>query len=239
MPRFFSENIISGVAIIKDLDASHIAKSLRMKIGDEITICDMQGTDYECVIESLSDEIKCNVISSHKSDTEPSVKVTLYQAMPKLDKLEMIIQKAVELGVNEIVPVLTKRCISRPDDKAMKKKLQRYQKIALEAAKQSGRGIIPNVTNIIHFKEAISRMKLDDLSLICYEGGGKKLSEMELSKMKTISIIIGGEGGFDIEEVETAVVNGINRIGLGPRILRCETAPLAALSIIMNLTENM
>jgi len=239
LPRFFLENINNGFAEIVGADATHISKSLRMKTGEKITICDTKGTDYLCEIESISENVICKVISSEKTIAEPTVKVTLYQAIPKLDKMELIIQKCVELGVNEIVPVLTNRCISRPDKKTMEKKLDRYSKICFEAAKQSGRGIIPQVSQMISLKEAIDRMKADDLAIICYEGGGEKLSEMNLTEKSTISVLIGGEGGFGEDEVELAIKNGIKKIGLGPRILRCETAPIAALSIIMNLTENM
>ncbi len=239
MPRFFLENIIGDKTVITGPDATHISKSLRMKVGDEITLCDMKGTDYFSVIEKIDENVYCRVMSSERSKTEPDIRVTLYQALPKSDKLELIIQKAVELGVSEIVPVLTSRCISRPDEKSMDKKLERFSKISLEAAKQSGRGIIPCVLPTVSFKEAIDRMKSDDLAIICYEGGGKRLSHLKLPERKTISLIIGAEGGFSEEEIEFSKKSGIEIVGLGPRILRCETAPLAAISIIMNLTENM
>jgi len=145
LPRFFIEDINSETAIISGADATHISKSLRMKVGEGITLCDMKGTDYFCEIQSIAEIVICRVVSTEKSKTEPSVKVTLYQAIPKLDKFEMIIQKAVELGVHEIVPVLTNRCISRPDSKTMGKKIERFSKISYEAAKQSGRGIIPHI----------------------------------------------------------------------------------------------
>ena len=129
MPRFFSDNISESHAIITGQDAFHISKSLRMKIGDDITLCDTKGTDFFCKIESIGESVVCDVISSEKSISEPSVKVTLFQAVPKLDKLELIIQKCVELGVSEIVPVLTSRCISRPDK--WKKNLSVIQKFVL------------------------------------------------------------------------------------------------------------
>ena len=239
MPRFFLDDINGGTATICGSDATHISKSLRMKIGEDITICDTKGSDYFCKIESIGENIACKIISSEKTKAEPSVKVTLYQAIPKLDKLELIIQKSVELGVHEIVPVLTNRCISRPDKQTMDKKLERYSKICLEAAKQSGRGIIPVVSKMITLKEAFDRMECDDLAIICYEGEGGNLSEMELEKKRSISILIGGEGGFDKEEVALAQAQNVQVISLGNRILRCETAPLAALAIIMNLTGNM
>lgn len=239
MPRFFIENIKGDTVIIDGEEANHIVKSLRMKKGEIITLCDTKGNDYICEIESADKSVVCKVLNCEKSKSEPSVRVTLYQAMPKLDKLETIIQKSVELGIYKIVPVLTKRCISRPDKSTMSKKLERLSKISFEAAKQSGRGIIPEICDMITFKEAIDRMKTDNIGIILYEGGGENLSDIGLPQAENISIMIGSEGGFDEDEVDFAVLNGIERVGLGPRILRCETAPVATLSIIMNLTKNM
>ena len=136
MPRFFTQTISREGGSITGDDAKHIAKVLRMKIGEELTVCDTKGYDYHCMIESLSDkEVTLKVLSAEESQSEPSVKVHLYQAMPKGDKLELIIQKAVELGVDSITPVMTRRCVSKPDAKSMAKKLERYNRIALEAAK--------------------------------------------------------------------------------------------------------
>ncbi|MEG0615689.1 MAG: RsmE family RNA methyltransferase [Oscillospiraceae bacterium] len=239
MPRFFVDNI-AECAEISGADANHIAQSLRMKIGEEVTLCDRNGYDYHCVIEEFTENsVFCKVLDKCLSKSEPSIKLTLFQAMPKLDKLETIIQKSVELGVSRIVPVLTSRCVSRPDEKSFAKKLERYQKISLEAAKQSGRGIIPEISGIITLQKAFNEMILSDIPLICYEGGGKKFKEIGLAEGKSVSLIIGSEGGFDAKEVENAVSMGITPIWLGDRILRCETAPLAAISIIMNLTNNM
>ena len=239
MPRFFCTNISKDKAIIEGNDAHHISHSLRMKKGEEIIICDANGYDYKCITESFGDSVVCKIIEKYSSNTEPDIFVTLYQSIPKQDKMEMIIQKSVELGVSKIVPVLSKRCISRHDEKSMNKKLERYSKISKEAAKQSGRGIIPQIENMISYKEAVKISSKDDLSLICYEGGGKNLCEIDYNNIKTISIFVGGEGGFDIDEINLATKNDMIRIGLGPRILRCETAPLAALSILMNCTKNM
>ena len=239
MPRFFIEDIGEDNILISGNEADHISKSLRMKKGDEITVCDTKGNDYFCVIENISNDVTLKILRKEKSKTEPDVNVTIYQAMPKLDKLETIVQKCVELGAVRIVPVLTKRCISRPDEKNMKKKIERLSKISLEAAKQSGRGIIPVVEEMVSFKTAVDRMKEDDIGIILYEGGGKSLSDISFYKDQNISVLIGSEGGFDEDEVEYAVNNGIERVGLGERILRCETAPIASLAIIMHLTKNM
>ena len=239
MPRFFVSNISSDFVELDKENSQHISKSLRMKKGEEITLCDMQGYDYKCTVEEFGENVLCKVLEKTKCLTEPSVNVTVYQAMPKMDKLELIVQKCVELGAVKIVPVLTSRCVSRPDEKSMKKKIERFQKISLEASKQSGRGIVPKIENMLNFKEAIDCMSEDDIGIILYEGGGENLADMNLSSKKNISIFIGSEGGFDASEVEYAVGKGIKRIGLGARILRCETAPIASMAIIMNLTKNM
>ena len=171
---------------------------------------------------------------------EPTVFVTLFQALPKQDKLESIIQKSVELGVSEIVPVLTKRCISRPEPQQFNKKIDRMIKISESAAKQSGRGIIPEISGIISFDKCLEEITKCDMPLICYEkDGGVRLSSLDFNGIKTVGILIGPEGGFDQSEAESAVKAGARQIYLGNRILRCETAPLAAVSVIMSLTGNM
>lgn len=240
MPRFFVDNITDEkYAVITGEDARHISRSLRMKKEDALTVtCD--GIDYSCVIKNITDEsVELEVLFFEKCKSEPSIDLTLYQAVPKLDKLELIIQKSVELGVNRIVPVLTRRCVSRPSEKDFEKKRQRYQRIALEAAKQSGRGVIPEVLPMIGFNEALERMKNDDCPLMLYEQGGVRFSEAGLSEAKTVSLLIGSEGGFDESEVARADESGVKRIWLGDRILRCETAPIAAVSITMFLTGNL
>lgn len=240
MPRFFTDDITQDVGIIKGADAVHIGRSLRMRLGDEIILC-KNGIEYISTIRTISDsEVVCDITSSRKTLAEPSVKLTLYQAMPKLDKLEFIVQKATELGAHRIVPVLTKRCVSRPDAKSFEKKRERLTKIALEAAKQSGRGLVPEISPIVDISEAIEDLKAQDISLICYEKGGKSLSEaISGGDFETIGVFIGSEGGFEEAEARLCSDNGIIPIGLGSRILRCETAPIAAISIIMHLTGNM
>lgn len=167
------------------------------------------------------------------------VKVTLYQALPKGDKFKNIIQKSVELGVSEIVPVLTRRCVYRPTKSDFSKKIERFNKITESAAKQSGRGIIPQVTEMLTLKEAVESMKENDINLILYENGGERFSADMLKNAKKIGVFIGSEGGFDEEEVELVKSQNATPIWLGERILRCETAPLAAITIIMHLTGNM
>ncbi|MDO5560664.1 MAG: RsmE family RNA methyltransferase [Oscillospiraceae bacterium] len=239
MPRFFVDEISEKHASITGDDARHIMRSLRMKTGDALTVS-CKGIDYSCVIDSFSDEtVNLEVLFFNKCKSEPTVDITLYQAVPKLDKLEMIIQKSVELGVSRIVPVLTRRCISRPSEKDFSKKLGRYQNISLSAAKQSGRGIIPEIMPIINYTQAIECMKKSDCSLMFYEQGGIRFSEVDFDGVRTISLLVGSEGGFDEAEVGQADAAGVKRIWLGDRILRCETAPLAALTLTMFLTQNL
>lgn len=239
MPRFFVNVEDENNIIITGDDARHIGRSLRMKLGDAITVT-CKGTDYNCTIKSISDEIvTLNLIDKHICKSEPSVKLILFQAIPKGDKFETILQKSIELGASEIVPVLTRRCVSRPTEKDFSKKLKRYEKISESASKQSGRGIIPKVHNMVTLDKAIDMMKSNDLNYILYENGGERFSAERLKDVKTIGVFIGSEGGFDLEEVEKVKSNGGVPIWLGERILRCETAPLSAITIIMHLTGNM
>ena len=159
MPRFFSEEIEGDRVFLRGEDARHIQKSLRMQLGDPLTVCDLGGTDLSCRIEEFSpDLVTAAILERRPSEAEPTVQVRLYQALPKGDKLDLIVQKAVELGVHEIIPVLTSRCISRPDGKSMEKKIQRLSRIALEAAKQCGRGIVPKVGALRSWEAALSEM---------------------------------------------------------------------------------
>lgn len=239
MPRFFLEEIDKTCPKITGSDANHIGRSLRMKPGEKLTIC-VSGTDYKCEIASVTpEEVFLNILSSEPCVAEPSIKLTLFQAMPKSDKLEQIVQKSVELGVSEIVPVITRRCISRPSERDFSKKLERYNKIALSAAKQSGRGMIPRVALAVDLDTAIDRMLETDCPVMLYEAGGIRFSQLETEGKKNFSLLVGSEGGFDPEEAEKALNAGIPSIWLGERILRCETAPLAATAILMYLTKNL
>lgn len=239
MPRFFIDTEPSEYITVIGGDARHIGYSLRMKKGDSITFCRM-GTDYFCTITEMSeDTVTCRIDKAEPSKCEPSVSLTLYQAFPKQDKFEQIIQKTVELGAARIVPFLSKRCVSRPSEKDFAKKLERFRKISEEAAKQSGRGIIPEVAPLMTFEQALEDMKSCELRLICYENGGKRLSELGLPEYKSIGVMIGSEGGFDRSEAERAADSGAVPVWLGERILRCETCPVAVSAVIMNLTGNM
>lgn len=243
MPHFFvqKENIGEKVISITSQDAVHIGRSLRMRLGDIVTIC-CQGEEYECKILSISDSlVECTIISHKKSENEPDVYLTLYQAVPKFDKLEFIVQKAVELGVGRICPVITQRCVSRPDEKSFEKKRQRLNRIALEAAKQCTRANVPQVSRLMTFEQCLESLKDNDVSLVCYEKGGENLNQIftKNSKVNSVGVLVGSEGGFTQEEAEKCISLGVKPVWLGRRILRCETAPIAVISIIMNLTGNM
>ena len=239
MPKFFTKtDYINGDELkIVGEDVSHISKVLRMSSGDSIIVCDGEGNDYDATITSISKtEVVAKITGSYVCDAEPCVNVTLYQALPKQGKMEYIIQKNTELGINKIVPVYTKRCVVKPSDKT-----ERWQKIAEAAAKQSGRGIIPQVMPAISFDDAINQMKDFDLALMPYECEEQvKLKDILNScKYKNISIFIGPEGGFDLTEVEFAKSAGVKSVTLGKRILRTETAASAVLPIIMYENDEM
>jgi len=237
MPRFFLENPITDIAELTGADAAHAVKSLRMREGDEITLCDSAGTDYHGIITAAAaDSLAVKIISREKSPGEPQTAITLYQAMPKADKLDFIVQKATELGVCAIVPVLTERCISRPDDKSMAKKLEKLNRTALEAAKQAGRGIIPRVLPMLKYHEAVLQMRESELALLFYECAKMPLRDA-VRPAKTVAVMIGSEGGFSPQEAAFAAENGIPPVSLGSRILRCETAPICAISQLLYALE--
>ena len=238
-PRFFAHTD-GDTAVISGEDAKHIGTVLRMKAGDLAVLCDGGGKDCLCRIRAVNkDRVEFEVLDSQENEAEPSVFVTLYQCMPKGDKMDFIVQKAVELGVGKIVPVLSKRCVSRPDEKSFVKKIQRWQKIAEEAAKQCGRGKIPEVGKQREFRAAVAEYSQNKTGILFYECGGVELSEIVDRDAKEIDVFVGCEGGFEVEEAELARKNGIVCATLGKRILRCETAPVAALAVLMNLTGNL
>lgn len=239
MPRFFIENICGDKFVITGEDARHMTKSLRMRAGEIITVSDGQGMDYGCEITGMDEiGVHVKVLYSQPSNVEANVKVTLYQGLPKGDKMDLIVQKAVELGVYKIAPVLTERSVSRPDGKSAAKKRERWQKIAEEAAKQSGRGLIPVVENIKTFDE-ITWDNCEPLKILFYEGGGAPMQAILKNYPEQIALLIGPEGGWDKNEVEVLESAGARTATLGPRILRTETAPLAALSVVMFVTGNL
>ena len=188
MPRFFLETIAEDDIQITGADAHHIGYALRMRPGEHLTVC-ANNIDYDCVIREITkDTVFLDAVSKHACAAEPSVFVTLYQAVPKAGKLEEIIQKSIELGVSRIVPVLTARCVARPKAEEFQKKLPRLQKIAESAAKQSGRGCIPEVAPLHTFAEALESVKQADCGVFLYEGGGIRFSEVPLTGKKQIAL---------------------------------------------------
>ncbi|TQI67984.1 16S rRNA (uracil(1498)-N(3))-methyltransferase [Clostridium sp. KNHs216] len=240
MPRFFIDYVPEEQVVIAGEDARHIARSLRMQSGESLILCDSIGTDYNGRIESVADDrVVVRVLNFCKSVAEPGVRVTVYQGLPKADKMDSIVQKSVETGAVGIVPVMTARCVSKPDEKAAAKKIIRWQKIAHEAAKQSGRGIIPQVAPLTDFRQAVKQAAQDGEIILFFEGGGQSISKLANVETRELAIFIGPEGGFEQSEVDFALENGAAVGTLGARILRTETAPIAALSAIMLATGNM
>lgn len=240
MARFFvSEKEMEKDKIILCEEQGKHAKVLRLKEGEEVILSDTVGNEAVCVVDALQGEnLYLSVKERRKSLTEPKVKVKVYMALPKADKFEHVVMKATELGASEIITFPTSRSIVKMDEKKLDGKLSRFRKIALSAAEQSGRGIVPEVRYINSYKEALLSAKESDKAILFYENE-KSLTlkkTIENNDFKTVSIITGPEGGLDKREVEEAVSLGIEVCTLGSRILRCETAPLCALSAIMYQT---
>ena len=239
MPRFFvkREYITEDEIKITGDGAYHIARSLRMATGDAVTVSDGEGAEYLCTLTLIRDEeCVCKINSVRESKSEPKSKITLFMGYPKGDKLETVVQKAVELGACRIVPFESSRCIKRPKAEKIEKSTERLNRIALEAAKQSGRGIIPTVFSPVSFDKMIEEAKKCALALFCYEDERGRTVKDIISGIpcpETIACIVGPEGGFSPEEADSVLDAGISSVSLGGRILRCETAPdfiLSALS---------
>ena len=239
MPRFF----VCREAIDKDSrtvriegdDARHIARSLRMAVGDEVTVCDGSSVEYQCTLTRIRDEeCELEIISEGLSAREPRFEIILCMAYPKADKLETVIQKAVELGATRIIPFESKRCIKRPKAEKLEKLTTRHQRIAEEAAKQCGRASVPEVTAPLGFSAMLTEALKAPLALLCYEGEDMRSLKEALPEdpPSAISVIIGAEGGFDLDEARAARDAGAVSVSLGKRILRCETAPSFVLSAI-------
>lgn len=228
---------------IEGSDVNHIKNVLRMKTGEELEISDGNNKKYLCEIEKISQDMVCVVVKEeHKADTELPSRIYLFQGLPKNDKMELIVQKAVELGVYEIIPVATKRAVVKLDEKKASKKVERWNSIAEGGAKQSGRNVIPKVTKVMPYKEAVAYAKDLDVVLIPYElAEGMQETKQIISAIKpgqSIGFFIGPEGGFETEEVLYAMEAGAKPITLGKRILRTETAGLTTLSILMYQLES-
>lgn len=237
MTRFFvtPEEMQPDFILLTGENAAH-AKVLRLKCGEEVLVCDGAGREALCAVSDVSPgQISLVVKSQQASASEAAVKVSVYMAFSKGDKLEHVIQKATELGAYEIVAFPSGRCVSRPDEKSLGKKLERWQKIAASASEQSGRGAIPRVLTVSSYKEALSRAAQADLPILFYENEQATTLRMALEEkpFHTVSLLTGPEGGLEEKEVMQAAEAGLKVCTLGKRILRCETAPLCALSAVM------
>ena len=237
MARFFvsPEKMKMDEILLEGSNAEH-ARVLRLRQGEQILLCD--GLGKECVCEVINTEGKnfcLKVLERRESESEAAVKVSVYMAFSKADKLEHVIQKATELGAREIVAFPSARCVSRPDEKSLGKKLERWQKIADSAAEQSGRGVIPRVIVLRSFEEALQRGRTAEKALLFYENERAVTLKMALSQgsYSSVSLLTGPEGGLEEREVQQAAEQGFTVCTLGRRILRCETAPLCALSAVM------
>ncbi|MGI6182254.1 MAG: 16S rRNA (uracil(1498)-N(3))-methyltransferase [Agathobaculum sp.] len=241
MPRFFiTGRPENGLLTLRGEDAHHAGRVLRLRQGEAVTLCDGEETDYDCTVETITkDEVVCRVVDTHAAGTEPKQRLTLFMALPKGDKMDLIVQKAVELGAQEIVPYLSRNCVSRPEK--TEKKVERWQRIAAEAAKQCGRGRLPAVCAVVPFAEAVLRAAESETALFFYEN--EKMvglrSALESGMGDTVSLMVGPEGGFTPEEAAEAEQAGLKSVSLGTRILRCETAPIAALAAVLYAGGNM
>ncbi len=244
MARFFinSDAVADGTAAVKGNDAFHIARSLRMAVGDGLVLCDENGREYDCTLTKIRDE-ECTlkILSVRDGTGEPPLEITLYMAYPKGDKLETVVQKSVELGAARIIPFESSRCIKRPPADKQDKITERLSKIAEEAAKQCGRSRLPSVGHMLRLADVISEIPKYSLTLFCYEGERNETVRAVLEeygkKSGSIAVIIGSEGGFSPEEAEKITAAGARCVSLGPRILRCETAPEYCLSAISYFAE--
>lgn len=231
---FTEEEITAPVYVLSGENAAH-ARVLRLREGEAVTLVTPGGVQHEARVGASG---ALEIESSQPCENEPDVFVTLYQALPKGDKMDYIVQKCVELGVSRIVPMLTARCVSRPDAKTLAKKRVRWQKIALQAAMQSRRGIIPEVADCVGFDEAVRLTAENEQTVFFYECGGESVKSILTQKPRTVGMFIGSEGGFEEAEAQKITAAGAKAATLGKRILRAETAPLAALSVLMYETGN-
>ena len=240
--RYFTTDIADGKARLHGDDAHHLAKVMRGKVGDTVVLCDGNATEYTATVTAVApDCVEFSVEPGYPSAAEPGAEVTLFVGYPKQDKLEQIIRHGVELGAAHIVPFFSRYCVAAPKNE--EKKAVRFERIAFEAAKQCGRGKLPDVALPLKDVKALcGALAGYDLVLFFYECGGDPLRKLLTGQDwcgKKIAVITGSEGGFSPKEAEQITAAGAKAVGLGPRILRCETAPLAALAAIMTLTGDL
>ena len=227
------------IRIIGD-DVKHLKNVLRYKVGDELEVCDENEKRYYTTIKNITnEEVELEVLEIDEESREMDVKVTLYQGLPKSDKMELIIQKCTELGVSEIVPVLTERVVVKIDEKNENKKIERWNKISLEAAKQSGRQAIPKIEKIMNLENIIENLSKYDIVIVPYECEKDSTLKAVLKnnidkKVKSIAIVIGPEGGFSDKDIDTLErCTNMKKVSLGKRILRTETAGIATMAMIL------
>lgn len=237
MPRFFVDKseLSSDFFVLTGENAAH-ARVLRLKNGDEVTVCDGEGTDYRCVVSDVSNgQISLVVHSADATQNEAAVPCRVFMAFAKSDKFEHVIQKATELGATELIGFPCARCVARPDEKSLAKKIERWQKIAASAAEQSGRGRIPKVSVLPSYAEALRQAAQSELAVCFYENENDLTFRraIEAAPFRSAAILTGPEGGFEPSEIAQAAAAGLKVCTLGKRILRCETAPLCALSALM------
>ncbi len=238
--RFFinRSDICGNTVEITGDDCVHIGVSLRSRPGQKITVCDEQMREYDCVITSISQtRVLADIVDIRSATTEPNVKIHLYQSIAKGDKLDLIVQKTTEIGVCDITLVDSKRCVAKYDGKTAEKKVERLSRIAESAAKQSGRAAVPAVNAPVPFEKAVKEAQ--GLKIFCYELEQSVSFRQILSSSCTneISVFVGPEGGYTDDEAAYAVDHGAMAVTLGKRILRCETAPIFAISCIIYETE--
>ena len=240
MDRFFVDkkniNIENNTCIIEGEDVKHISKVLRCRIGEELEVCDNNNNEYICEITNIDkNQVELNIVEKVDIQRESDLKIKVYQGLPKGPKMEMILQKLTEVGVDEIILVQTKRTVVKVDDKKEDKKLERWERIIYEAAKQSKRGKIPTLRGVLTFKEALADMKENDFNIAPYENEKTKSIKQAIKgvNINNIGIFVGPEGGFEETEIEAIEDIGGQSVSLGPRILRTETASLVASSIVL------
>ncbi|MBO6159221.1 MAG: 16S rRNA (uracil(1498)-N(3))-methyltransferase [Firmicutes bacterium] len=248
MPKFFvTREDIQGNYILIRKDTHHILHVLRKSKGDLLELCDGKNTDYLCEIIEVSrneDQLICKILKRMASSAEAALKVFLYQALPKGDKMELILQKGTEIGVYGFIPFNSQRCIVHLDPKRSSQKVERWNKICVSGAKQSGRGNIPAVSDPMNFKDAVNKaVKETDLVLVCYENEQTVSLKTALTgygeKPSSVSIFIGPEGGFDTNEIDYLTAQGVRSVSLGPRILRTETAGMVASAMVLYHFDEM
>ncbi len=230
--RYFLDSVNENTAIILGDEAKHLIKVMRVKNGDELVLTDKKGFDYLAIVNNINqNEIQCKIIKKEKNLADPKKRLTVFMALPKSDKLEMITQKLCELGVYELTPFVSEFCVAQKSKKE-DNKLQRLQKISDEAAKQSARSMPMKINQTLSYKEFLSNIKSFEKVLLFYEKKDRIYSWQKLNSFQDVAIIIGSEGGFSKKEVEEMIEKGIEIVNLGSRILRCETAAITATSLV-------